>query len=196
MASIAQSILGIKQVKIMDEDLNVEVMGNLKYAQVSIDADSISSDMPVQTEDLTEEITYIDLAEVDLKNTRVIRPVKVRIVAYTDQLADVEKMELALYSITATYSISARKIMAETMVFVSAVIDQSPEMINAVKITMDFEQAGRPITSDYNPYNSADNSSSGFTVNTLNPAQQTVDGLWSKVSAEFKSAADSVTSLL
>lgn len=189
MASISQSVLGVKQVKITDEDFNLEVLGNLKYAQVSVDSDSISSDMPMQTEDLTEEVTYIDLAEVDLKNTRVIRPVKIRIVAYTDQLADVEKMELALYSVTSTYSISARKIMAEQMVFVSAVIDQSPEMTNAVKITMDFEQAGRPITSDYNPENSANNSSSGFTVNTLNTSQQTVDGLWSKVSAEFNSAA-------
>ena len=107
-----------------------------------------------------------------------------------------EKVEKALYNISATYALSARKISTETMVFAAAVIDQSAEMTNAVKITMDFEQSGRPITSDYNPYNSADNSSSGFTVNTLNKAQQTVDGLWSKVSAGFKVATDKVTSLL
>lgn len=196
MPSIAQSILGVKQVKIVDENLNIEVMSNLKYSQVYIDSDSLSSDMPVQTEDLTEETIYIDLAEVDLKNTRVIRPVKVRVVAYTDQLSDVEKMEVAIYSIESTYFISARKVMAEMMTFVSAVIEQTPDMINAVKITMDFEQAGRPVTSDYNPYNSADNTSSDFTVNTLSPAQQTVNGLWSKVSSAFNSAVDSVTSLL
>ncbi|ATW57897.1 hypothetical protein CNR33_00051 [Pseudomonas phage tabernarius] len=196
MASITQSILGVQQVTITDEELDIRVLEKLKYAQVSVDADSLTSEVPIQTEDLTEEIVYVDLAEVDLKNTRVIRPVKVRIIAYTDQLSDVEKVEKALYNISATYALSARKISAETMVFAAAVIDQSAEMTNAVKITMDFEQSGRPITSDYNPYNSADNSSSGFTVNTLNKAQQTVDGLWSKVSAGFKVATDKVTSLL
>lgn len=196
MASITQSILGVQQVTITDEELDIRVLEKMKYAQVSVDADSLTSEVPIQTEDLTEEIVYVDLAEVDLKNTRVIRPVKVRIIAYTDQLSDVEKVEKALYNISATYALSARKISAETMVFAAAVIDQSAEMTNAVKITMDFEQSGRPITSDYNPYNSADNSSSGFTVNTLNKAQQTVDGLWSKVSAGFKVATDKVTSLL
>ncbi len=196
MATIVQSILGVNQVTITDESLSVKILEKLKYERVSVDADSITSESPVQTEDLTEEIVYVDLAEVDLKNTKVIRPVKIRIVAYTDQLSEIEKLEKAIYDISATYTISARKISAETMVFSAVVIDQSAAMTNAVKITMDFEQSGRPITSDYNPYNSADNSSSGFTVNTLNRAQQTVDDLWGKVSAGFDTTVDQVTSLV
>lgn len=196
MASITQSILGVQQVTITDESLNINILENLKYAQVSVDADSLNSEVPVQTEDLTEEVTYIDLSEIDLRNTRVLRPVKVRIVAYTDQLSDVEKLEVALYNLSATYSLSARKISSESMVFSAAVIDQSAEMTNAVKITMDFEQSSFPVRDGFDPELSADSSSSGFTVKTLNQAQQTVDGLWSKLSSNFNLAIDKVSSLL
>lgn len=166
MPSILQQVIGRTSFRIRDEALGIPVMTGLKIASVEIGGDSSVAEQPIQSRDLTQDQIYIDLNNIDIRNSRIIRPIKIRMTCISDNPSDIETIERNYADPVATFEITSRQIIAAGMVIAKVRIEQTPKMISANKIIIEFEQGNKPITTGFDPDNPSNSSDFGLTVVT------------------------------
>lgn len=167
MASILQTIIGFSQFRIREEAADVQIWTNLKVGNVEIGTDAETARSPVMTRDLTEQNVYINLQELDIQNSKILRPSKMRVTFLTDNMSDVEAVERSFFDTTQTYEIYTRNIIATQMVLLTVSIEQPQAMTNAVRLICEFEQGLRPTPLVFAPDSFADFSVFGVSVNSL-----------------------------
>lgn len=192
--SIISALIGKSLLKIVNERYGREYWSLLKIVSVEIMADAETSDHPLSSKDGSDDRQYVNVLDVDLSNGKVIRPVKMRLNVICNHPATVEGLMREFQNLADTYSITTKSIIAESLVMTSLQINQTPDMISAVGISIEWEQSAPRVANQFDPKDQANASTYGLRIQGLEEggpitltgirdrATSAVESLYNKVS--------------
>lgn len=145
-----------------NEVQNTEIWRGLAVVSAEIDPSAAVTEMPIAIDGPKDSNTTIQIQEADLRATKIIQPVRLRVQAVIRDLSVVESIISLLNDDTATLSVNTKSIITRNLLLTDVGIHQSAEMISAVRVAMTFEQAQPPVGEGYNPEQPADASVYGI----------------------------------
>jgi len=198
MANSALSYLfSASPLKITNESDGYQSWAGLAVKSVDVMLESSVTDNPLSNKSFTEESIYTDLLDVDTRNGKIIRPVKIKMTVISTDLSTIEDMMGALVSPTRTFSITSKSIISEAMMMIDLTITQSKDMISANELVAEFEQFKPTIDDAYNPSDPANRSHFGIRIqlpgsvakdgikSVTGNLTDSVQSLYNKISANF-----------
>lgn len=191
--NIITSLFSVSPLKVVNESNGYEYWKGIAVKSVAVMLDTAITDHPISNKSYTEESLYTDLLDVDTRNGKVLRPVKLKITALTDNLAIVESMMGATVDPAMTFRITSKSIIAESLMFTDLTIGQGPEMTSAVEVVMEFEQSEPNIKESFTPENPANRSNFGIRIQL---PESTLSGIGSRIKTTVNDLYNKVSSIL
>jgi len=191
--SILDTLFKKSPLTIVNDVTGLKSFTDLAIVSVDLMPETTTSESPLYNQDGTATSVYDSGIQIDTKNTKIIRPVKLKIHALSNNPSTVENLMVAFQDARLSFSITSKAIISDAMVMTDMVITQSAEMTAAVDITIELEQAFIPKSNAFAPKGSANASSFGLRIqqpqslatNAINKVTSTVSGLYDKVSSLF-----------
>lgn len=195
--SAISSLFSVSPLKIVNEADGYENFAGLAVKSVDVMLESAVTDNPLSNKSFTEESIYTDLLDVDTRNGKIIRPVKIKLTVISNDLSTIENMMGALADPVRTFSITSKAIISDAMMLVDLTISQSKDMISANELVAEFEQFEPPIVDGYNPSDHANSSRFGIRIqlpesvvanaikSVTGSLTSSVQSLYNKISANF-----------
>lgn len=165
LISSVSTLLGKTNFKIMDR-LGFSYWADLRIISVEIMGDAQTAESPLGTNELSDSNTYTNLLDIDISNGKILRPVNMKVKAICANPMTVESIMRAFTKTENLYDITSRKVSAYDMMMKNAEIMMSSEMISAVTITIEWEQAAPAIYNPFNPNNPSNDTSYGLRIKT------------------------------
>lgn len=181
--SLLGTLLGSTPFKVKDEATDTILWSRLKVKKVEIGSDSSNADEPLSVQQTTDDSTYKALLIQDIATAKILRPSRIRVTAFADDITTIESVMAVFGDTTSTLLITSRALVADSMALIKFEIEQTPDMLSASKLVMEFEQVAVPSPSNYNPYQSADSEVYGVRVQSLPSLTKSVTSLYNKVSS-------------
>lgn len=163
-----------------NETLNAVIWQGMAVVTAEVDPSAAITEMPLAIDGPKDSNTTQTIQEADLRATKIIQPVKLKVQAVIDNLSIVESIIAMLNDETATMSVNTKSIITRNLILTDVGITQSGEMTSASRVAMTFEQAQPPAGEGYNPEQPADASVYGIglqdiqSVSPLGSLAQTV----------------------
>jgi hypothetical protein len=134
-SSLLQAIFGARPFKIVSDRFGYPYWTDLKILAVDIMLSAAVVDDPLAIEIITnqDDDVFVNLLDVDTSNGKIIQPTKLRVKCLCDNLSTVEGLMIGFSDITATYTITSRGVIADSMVMTDITFVQSSERLSAVE---------------------------------------------------------------
>lgn len=193
--NILSSLFAASPLKIINDLDKYQYWGSIAVKGVDVMLDSSVTDNPISNKSFTEESLYTDLLDVDTRNGKIIRPVRLKISCISDEQGIIESMMGAYANNTSTFTVTSKSIIAESMMVTNLTLTQSSEMISATDIVIEFEQSEPPITDEFDPANPSNRSNFGVRIqappsvlasdikNLTGTLTSAVDSLYTKITS-------------
>ncbi|AHH02869.1 tail fiber protein [Pseudomonas phage EPa61] len=195
MNSFLKAILNTPTLTIRDDVTKLPVWKSLQVKKVEIYSPASVVSKPLATKDQTEAQVYTEALDIDVKNGKIIQPVRLRINAICPDLSTVESIMNAFNDNTSTFAITSKSILADKMAIMTLDVDQSPDMLNAAEINMEFEQVEPPVLNEFDPAFSQDRPTYGVQIQSLSDANLLdLGATGDSISSAAKSLYNRVTS--
>ncbi|HCF0934277.1 TPA: hypothetical protein NH725_004773 [Pseudomonas aeruginosa] len=195
MNSFLKAILNTPTLTIRDDVTKLPVWKSLQVKKVEIYSPASVVSKPLATKDQTEAQVYTEALDVDVKNGKIIQPVRLRINAICPDLSTVESIMNAFNDNTSTFAITSKSILADKMAIMTLDVDQSPDMLNAAEINMEFEQVEPPVLNEFDPAFPQDRPTYGVQIQSLSDANLLdLGAAGDSISSAAKSLYNRVTS--
>jgi hypothetical protein len=176
MANSALSqLFSVSPLKIVNEANGYEYWAGLAVKSVDVMLDSAVTDNPLSNKSFTEEALYVDILDVDTRNGKIIRPVKLKMTLLSTDLSTIESMMGALANASQTFSITSKAIISDSMMLIDLTINQKADMVSAHELIAEFEQAEPPIPVEFDPENPSNRSNFGIRIQL--PTSILADGI-------------------
>jgi hypothetical protein len=190
-SSLLQAVFGTRPFKIVSDRFGYPYWTDLKILGVDILVASSVVEDPLGIEVISyqDEDTFVNLLDVDTSNGKIIQPTKLRVKCLCADLSTVEGLMLGFSDLSATYTITTRGIIADTMMMTDITIVQSGERLSAVELTIEWEQFADPAQSGFDPDNPANQSTYGVRIQSL---PETPAASLSRIGSDLTSAAQSL----
>lgn len=192
--SLLSDFIGAAKWKIVNEKYGVPLWTGVGVASVDTSTEAQITNQPLSTKDLTNDSVYEDLLVVDTKNSKILRPVVMRLSIFVKDVSTLENISSAFADTTSTFSITSKSIVSDYMLLKSVNISHDNDMLSASKVVLEFEQWTPENTVTFNPdgtYNatnygiriqSLSSVSVGQISSTVNSLTTAAEALYSKVS--------------
>jgi len=190
--SSISSLLGNTKFTIKDE-FGYAYWRDLKIVSVEIMGDAATAENPLATNELSDDATYVNLLDIDISNGKIIRPVKLKLKAICNNLATIEGIMLAFAQTINMYDITSRKISADAMMMKDVEILQTSDMISAVTIVIEWEQAEPPVYNAFDPDNPSNDKTYGLRIQTPPNVPLTLSGIGSNIVSSAESLYNKVS---
>lgn len=187
--SILSALIGKNPFQITSEASGYTYWADLAVVRVDVLLDSEVTDQPMATKDLMDAEVYVDLLDVDVTNGKILRPSKLRLKCLCANLSTVEDLMNAFADTEATFQVSSKSIIIGDMMMVNMTITQSDEILSAVEIEIDWEQAAPPDPTTFAPADPADATNISTRVQNL---KTSVAGAASGFVTDFTSGVTSL----
>jgi hypothetical protein len=139
-----------------NEVMNTRIWQGMAVVSAEIDPSAAITEMPLAIDGPKDSNTTQTIQEADLKATKIIQPVRLKVQAVIDDLSIVENIIGILEDETVTLSVNTKSIITKNLILTDVGIQQTGEMISASRVSMSFEQAQPPVGEGYNPEQPAD----------------------------------------
>lgn len=181
-SNLFANALRFKQVlSFVNELTGAPCWDGMGAAEVDIPASSSNASVPIATDDLAESFVSTVLQTADIQSSKILTPTRIRLVALIDNISLIESI-LSLFADTrVTLTVTSKSIIAASMSIVNVDIEQSPSMMSASRVVIEFEQViPANAASGYSPLQSGDQSTYGLSVQSASPSSLSVAGLFNK----------------
>jgi hypothetical protein len=170
-STILASLLGSPSFRCTNDATGLSVWADLGIIDVEIHEPAAVTDQPLSNQQVTSsdpatQKIYQSVLPVDIQGAKIIEPSVLRVTALCSDLSTVKAIIAAWQDTTSTFSISTRSIITHYLCISEVEIEQTGEMISAVKITLTFEQAQPAEVTGYAPEQAADSSVYGVNIQT------------------------------
>jgi hypothetical protein len=145
-----------------NEVTNAEIWRGLAVVSAEIDPSAAVTEMPIAVDGPKDSNTTVQIQEADLRATKIIQPVRLKVQAVISDLSVIESIISLLNGDTTTLSVNTKSIITRNLLLTDVGIQQSGEMTSAARVSMMFEQAQPPAGEGYNPEQPADASVYGI----------------------------------
>jgi hypothetical protein len=166
-ASILSTLLGKPTFTVTDEATGAVIWTDLGIVSVEVMLSSENTDQPLSNQQVDDISTWQDILAADIQSVKIISPDRLRVTALCSDLSTVKSIISYFGNLSSTLSINTKSIITRYLVMSECDIEQSGEMISAVRIVMVFEQAQPSESTGYAPQQGADQS--GYGVSIANP---------------------------
>lgn len=181
-STLVQTLLNISSLKIIDEQYGISVWSDLKVKRFAITSDAATANNPLSDIYLATSNQTQDALEADLMTTKVVQPVSASIDLFAESISTAMAIAVAFQVPTKTFRLVAKGVLAQGMAITKVDIDQDNEMLSAIKVTLNFEQAEIPSTDGFNPASDSNSDTYGMKVEPSNSLAATVQSVYNKVS--------------
>lgn len=162
--SILSTLLGSPSFSVVDESTGVAIWTDLGIVDVEVILSSENTDQPLSNQQIADSGTYQSILAADVQSVKIISPSRLRVTALCSNLSTVKSIIAYFSNLTATMAISTKSIITRSLIMSETDIEQSAEMISAVRIVMVFEQAQPSESTGYAPQQDADQSVYGISL--------------------------------
>jgi hypothetical protein len=162
--SILSTVLGAPSFKVTDEATNAAIWTDLGIVDVEISNSSENTDQPLSNQQVDSSGTFQSIFSKDVASVKIISPSRLRVTSLCADLSTVKSIIAYFNNLTATMSINTKSIITRYLVLSECDIEQSGEMISAVRVVMVFEQAQPSESTGYAPAQAADQSVYGISI--------------------------------
>lgn len=182
ISSIAAVASGSRVFSAFNELTGMACWQAMYIKDVEVNSSSLNTSHPISTEQSTESSTYTSLISSDIESIKIIQPSSMRITAFCADISSVENVVSIFKDTQATMTITTKGITANGLVIVAIEIEHTPDMMSAMKLSIELEQAIPPSSiGDFNPAQSSDSNTYGVSVQTLPSAATSATTLYNKV---------------
>lgn len=181
--SLIQTLIKPSNFKIYDEQYGLLVWSDIKVQKVSLTCESQTSNNPLSNEYIANSTQTKEQLSEDLLSTKVLQPVSMTIDAFVESISTSLAIAYAFQVPQKTFKLVSKGITAQGMSLTQVAIDQSPEMLSAIKLSLTFEQAEKTSTTGFNPQSSSNDSTYGITVQPSTSVADTVQSVYNKASS-------------
>jgi len=162
--SILSTVLGAPSFSVTDDSTGSAIWTDLGIVDVEITTPSDNTDQPLSNQQINDSTVYQSILSADIASVKIISPDRVRVTALCSDLSTVKSVISYFSNLTATMSINTKSVITRSMVMSECDIEQSGEMISAVRIVVVFEQAQPAESTGYAPEQPADESTYGISI--------------------------------
>jgi hypothetical protein len=163
-ASILSTLLGKPTFTVTDEATGAVIWTDLGIVSVEVMLSSENTDQPLSNQQVDDISTWQDILAADIQSVKIISPDRLRVTALCSGLSTVKSIIAYFGNLSSTLSINTKSIITRYLVMSECDIEQSGEMISAVRIVMVFEQAQPSESTGYAPQQGADQSVYGVSI--------------------------------
>jgi hypothetical protein len=157
----------------------------LKIKDVSITSGASQTDQPISNVEYNDNGTYNNLSATDIQPIKILNPAAVRVVALCSDISTVDAVMNDFADTTMTISITSKSIIIPDLVISTIDLEHTGNMLSAVEMTIEFEQAQPPTPMNYVPNQAGDASSYGIQIQTLKPSTFSISSLASQVAQKI-----------
>jgi hypothetical protein len=194
-SSILSALLAPSVTSFVDERTGVACWTDAKSATVEIMSSSENAENPLSNQQVSESSVSTSIQAADIKTSKIIKPVRVRITMYSTNVSLVENILTLFADITSTISLTSKSIIAKSLAIENVEIDQTPDMLSATKIILTLEQAQVNTAPSFNPSQSGDQNNYGVSVASPQSVGSSLTSISSSVGSLLSTASDAVSSL-
>ena len=141
-----------------NEALNQIIWEGMAVVSAEIEPSAAVTDMPLAIDGPKDSPTTETIHEADLRATKIIQPVRLRVQAVISDISIIENIIGMLEDETATMSVNTKSIITKDLILTEVGVSQTGDMTSAARVSMSFEQAQAPVGAGYNPEQPADGS--------------------------------------
>jgi hypothetical protein len=163
-STILSTLLGQPLLTITDETTGNAIWTDLGIVDIEVSLSSENTNEPLSNQQISDSSTYESILAADVQSVKIISPSRLRITALCSDLSTVKGIIATFADTSATMSISTKSIVTRYLCMSEVDIDQTAEMISAVRIVMVFEQAQPTESTGFAPEQAADESVYGVTL--------------------------------
>jgi len=113
-ANLITSLLGTRLFSVLQDATGYPAFSDLSIAKVEIDSGALATDHPMSTQPVTDETSYQTLLDSDLQTGKVLRPMFMRVTAYSNNISTIEALILAHKSLYTPFRSQRKKLLQIT----------------------------------------------------------------------------------
>lgn len=162
--NLITSLLGTRLFSVLQDATGYPAFSDLNIAKVEIDSGALATDHPMSTQPITDEFSYQTLLDSDLQTGKVLRPMFMRVTAYSNNISTIEALILAHKIPTYTFSITTKEIIADNMTLLNLDIEHSEEVLSASKLVIEWQQVAPYIPVNFDPSQPVNDSVYGMRI--------------------------------
>lgn len=162
--TILSTLLGTPTFSVTDDSTGAAIWTDLGIVDVEVSLSSDNTDQPLSNQQIDDISVWQDILAADIQSVKIISPDRLRVTALCSNLSTVKSVIAYFNNLSATMSINTKSVITRYLVMSECDIEQSGEMISAVRIVMVFEQAQPSQSTGYAPEQAADQSVYGISI--------------------------------
>jgi hypothetical protein len=139
-----------KGVTFKNEATGASVWAKMNIISVEFPTEAVISEQPLTTgADGTgkkESAAVTGALKKDLPATKIIRPVRAIVVGIVEDISTLDSILSTFVNVPVTIAVSSRGVLAISMVMMKVEVTQEPEILSAMKVTIEFERSGSQIS--------------------------------------------------
>lgn len=179
--SILSSILKEGQFRAYDNRSGDQIWKSLGVLDVMVNSSAATSTKPLSNIQLSEDGTFNKIQGTDVESSKIIRPSQLKVVAIVPDITTAEAIINAWSNTFLTINIITRGIIADNMSLSNVEFEQTPEIVSAQVVTLEFDQVAVPSISEFTPAQSADASVYGIKIQTQATVRDNVTSILGRV---------------
>jgi hypothetical protein len=184
--NILSSLVSKSAALFVNEITNSPCWLGLSVKDVEINASALVTRNPLSTEQLSESSVYISLLALDIQSAKIIAPSRMRVTALVSDISNIDSILANFANTFLTMQVTSKGIISDSMAIVGVEIEQTPEMLSASRVVIEFYQTQPdPPLNLYNPAQSGDESVSGLRIQAPPNASQSLTSLAAKIGKTF-----------
>lgn len=162
--SILSTLFSKPSFTISDESTGATIWTDLGIVDVEISLSSENTDQPLSNQQVDDISVWQDILAADVQSVKIISPDRLRVTALCSNLSTLKSIIAYFSNTSATLSINTKSIITRFLAMSECDIEQTGEMISAVRVVMVFEQAQPSISTGFAPEQAADQSVYGISI--------------------------------
>lgn len=194
-SSILSALLSKPIVRFVNEENGLPVWTDAKTVDVERQSDSDNSDVPMSSQQVSGTAVTTELLASDISTGKILRPNHMRVHILTDNLSLIENIFSLFEDTTVTLSITSKSIISTNMAIMSVEVDQSSEVLSAVRVSINFERSRVSKVVPFDPSQSSDQNSFGLSLQSPPTVSSNLGTIQNQIGSIVNTTGSAVTSL-
>ena len=180
--SLISYVLGTSPLRIVDELTGTKRWPALKTKNVKISVLSEVTDMPFQGDGFVVEAQSITNLKENIRSSKVVNPARIDAEFVCDDISVLTSLENVFNDTSHTLKIYSKEVVASHMAITDMKIEQKPDMLSAVYLSITFQQTAQDTLEGFNPEREGDATSYGINVQGITGVSFDPTSVYNKVS--------------
>lgn len=163
-STILSTLFGKPIFSVQNEKTGRAIWTDLGIVDVEFMLSSENTDQPLSNQQVSNDSVYQSILSTDIQSVKIMSPTRIRVTALCSNLSTVKSIISYFDDSSNTMTVNSKSIITQSLAISEVDIEQSPEIISAVKIIIVFERAPTAQATKYSPAQAADQSVYGVTL--------------------------------